>query len=148
MYSDYELAELLKNFHIETARWFKEVFKQDFLKQARTNITQTQYRILRRIKNNQPCKMGELSSCSSVSFGSMTIMVNKLVEEGLVKRMTSHEDRRVILVSLTEEGEKILKEFQDQFIEVLKKRVSRLDKPKKDRLYTVLKQFMEIIREL
>ena len=42
----------------------------------------------------------------SVTVGTLTIAVNALVKKGYVDRVRSEADRRVVLLSLTEKGEK------------------------------------------
>lgn len=42
----------------------------------------------------------------SVTVGTLTIAMNNLVKKGYVQRVRSQEDRRVVLVSLSEKGEK------------------------------------------
>ena len=51
----------------------------------------------------------------NVTVGTLTIAVNNLVKKGYIQRMRSQEDRRVVLISLTEQGEEslftIIKDF-------------------------------------
>ena len=42
----------------------------------------------------------------SVTVGTVTIAINNLVKKGYVKRVRSEKDRRIVLVSLSEKGEK------------------------------------------
>ena len=42
----------------------------------------------------------------SVTVGTLTIAMNNLVKKGYVQRVRSQEDRRVVLVSLSEKGQK------------------------------------------
>ncbi len=49
-------------------------------------------------------KMSELSDHLLVSNGSATVVVDRLVKEGLVERNPVPSDRRALLVSLTKEG--------------------------------------------
>ena len=48
--------------------------------------------------------MTELSRTLLISNGNATAVVNRLVEDGLVQRIPSEEDRRRITVRLSEEG--------------------------------------------
>ena len=41
-----------------------------------------------------------------MTVGTLTIAINHLVKKGYVERSRSEEDRRVVLVSLSEKGEK------------------------------------------
>ncbi|KGM33350.1 MarR family winged helix-turn-helix transcriptional regulator [Inquilinus limosus] len=57
-------------------------------------------------KMRQGLTLGELSQRLMVSNGNMTGLVERLVENGLVAREQSREDRRKHVIRLTEEGER------------------------------------------
>ena len=59
-----------------------------------------------RVPDGQP--MRELSSRLMVTNGNITPLVDRLVDDNLIKRDPSTEDRRVQHVSLTSEGQKVL----------------------------------------
>lgn len=48
--------------------------------------------------------MSELSAALLVSNGNATVIVDRLVSEGLVERQVVPEDRRALLVKLTDQG--------------------------------------------
>ena len=54
------------------------------------------------VKKNMSAVARELS----VTVGTVTIAINNLVKKGYVKRVRSDKDRRIVLVSLSEKGEK------------------------------------------
>jgi DNA-binding MarR family transcriptional regulator len=49
---------------------------------------------------------GELAKRSDLSSGAMTNRLDQLEEEGLVRRLRDPDDRRGVLVELTEKGRK------------------------------------------
>jgi DNA-binding MarR family transcriptional regulator len=53
----------------------------------------------------QPCTMSELAEFSAVDRTTLTRTVDLLVDGGLVERATPREDRRQVILTLTEEGE-------------------------------------------
>lgn len=58
----------------------------------------------------------------SVTTGTLTISVNSLVKKGYVERTRSEEDRRVVLISLTEKGRKAHaqhRRFHQQMIDAI-----------------------------
>ena len=55
-------------------------------------------------RNDGPMKMSDLSRMLLVSNGNATAVVDRLEKDGLAQRVPSPDDRRAILVSLTEEG--------------------------------------------
>jgi DNA-binding MarR family transcriptional regulator len=51
-----------------------------------------------------PRRMSDLAACSQTSQASLTGIVDRLEERGLVLRVRTPEDRRVVEVALTEQG--------------------------------------------
>ena len=97
-----------------------------------------------------PMIMTELSEAAMLSLSTVTGVIDGLVEKKIVKRERSEEDRRIVKVELTSEGEKIYeqalevrlrmvrgmlgalnREEQEQFVNLFKKIGERIDKEKK-----------------
>ena len=60
--------------------------------------------VIEAIDVEAPKNMSTVAKALSVTTGTLTISVNGLVKKGYVARVRSEEDRRVVLVSLTEKG--------------------------------------------
>lgn len=87
--------------------------------------------------------MSTVARTLGVTVGTLTIAVNNLVKKGYIQRMRSQEDRRVVLISLTEKGEKayrhhrnfhekmvlaVLKDLNIQETEALTEALTKLQK--------------------
>jgi DNA-binding MarR family transcriptional regulator len=59
------------------------------------------------LERDEPVSMSVLGAARDLTPRSMTVLVHGLEKEGLVQRTRHPEDRRVILVSLTEAGRAI-----------------------------------------
>jgi len=68
-------------------------------------LNTTRHRALSVIARLQPCTMRELSDFSAVDRTTMTRTVDQLVASGLIDRVTSANDRRQVLITLTEAGQ-------------------------------------------
>ncbi len=55
-------------------------------------------------RGDAPMKMSDLSQMLLVSNGNATTVVERLEKDGMVQRVPSEEDRRVVLVALTAQG--------------------------------------------
>ena len=55
----------------------------------------------------EPCTMSELAEYSAVDRTTLTRTVDQLVDAGLVERATPREDRRQVVLTLTDEGRRI-----------------------------------------
>ena len=70
------------------------------------DISVNDMHIIEAIGEREPKNMSSVAKIMSVTVGTLTIAINSLVKKGYVHRERSEEDRRVILISLTEKGKK------------------------------------------
>jgi DNA-binding MarR family transcriptional regulator len=75
---------------------------------------------------NGPKKMSELSDVLKTTKSNVTNLVDALERNGYLSRIRSKEDRRVIMVELTKEGEKLYRKLLDSFDSLIKKIVSKI----------------------
>ncbi|WPX08665.1 MarR family winged helix-turn-helix transcriptional regulator [Anaerocellum danielii] len=78
-------------------------------------------------ENSQPMTMKDIASELGISPSTLTGIVDKLVEKGIVKREPDPQDRRKIQVFLTEEGKNIVEkvnEFRTRVLEPILKNLS------------------------
>lgn len=68
------------------------------------NVTINEIHVVEAIGAGESRNMSAVAKDLDVTTGTLTISVNSLVKKGLVGRVRSDEDRRVVLVSLTELG--------------------------------------------
>ena len=70
------------------------------------DISVNDMHIIEAIGEKEPKNMSSVAKIMSVTVGTLTIPINSLVKKGYVHRERSEEDRRVVLISLTEKGRK------------------------------------------
>ena len=70
------------------------------------DISVNDMHIIEAIGVEEPKNMSSVAKLLSVTVGTLTIAVNGLVKKGYVHRERSEEDRRVVLISLTEKGQR------------------------------------------
>lgn len=68
------------------------------------DISVNDMHIIEAIGEGEPKNMSSVAKMVSVTVGTLTIAINSLVKKGYVHRERSEEDRRVVLISLTEKG--------------------------------------------
>lgn len=71
------------------------------------------------LSKNKPLRLGELAAREVVSAPSMTRTVSDLERRGLVRRLGDPDDKRSVLVELTEEGEQLVREARSHRAELL-----------------------------
>lgn len=73
-----------------------------------TGITRIQWVALYYIKVNKVISQRELSNLMNVKDSSSARLIDRLERDGLIKRNRNDVDRRVIYISLTEDGDQLI----------------------------------------
>ena len=71
------------------------------------DLTYTQYIAMMVLWERKCVNVKELGECLYLDSGTLTPLLKKLEAKGLVTRMRSEKDERNLVVSITEEGEKL-----------------------------------------
>lgn len=79
----------------------KAIITPDF-----ANITSNDMHVIEAIGIGEPKNMSSIARELSVTVGTLTIAMNSLVKKGYVNRNRSEEDRRVVFISLSDNGRK------------------------------------------
>ena len=82
-------------------------------------LTNAQWGPLMRLKATGGATVVELARWHNIDAGAMTRLLDRLEKKGLCKRVRSTEDRRVVQVELTPEGEAAIVEVPAVLSEVL-----------------------------
>ena len=77
---------------------------------SRLDLSMSQAEVLTYLSDNGETTMGELSDYVCVSLSAMTGVVDRLVQKGAVSRDRDEADRRVVKVTLTQEGKRLAAE--------------------------------------
>jgi DNA-binding MarR family transcriptional regulator len=77
-------------------------------------VSPQQVSLLVSIKHSPGVTVGELASDERVSTAAMSKRVSRLERDGLVERTPSEADRRCIGLSLTEDGQRILRRVRSR----------------------------------
>ena len=107
---------------------FSEAFSQRL---EGTGITRIQWIALYYIhQNDNNIYQRELSNKMYIADSSVGRLIDRLERDGLVKRVKGKEDKRMIFVQLTDEGQKLFKEvlpIGEAFNDTLTKNISAED---------------------
>ena len=77
-------------------------------------VTMSQLQALRYLLRNEERLMSDLAEGLAISYPAATKTVERLVKKGLVVREGDPTDRRVVRVSLTDQGRNLVGEIDDQ----------------------------------
>lgn len=91
------------------------------------DVTSDQHLTLRYIKKYGPCTSTELADVFFVNKSAITAIITRLVEKGYVQRTRDETDRRIVHLSLTEEGECVFQEAEEKIHQVVEPYLAQLD---------------------
>ena len=90
----------------------RQFFESDWKNCSRL-IPRAQFNHLMLVRFSMPCNLGTIMSITGLTSAGASLFVDKLVNTGVLKREEDPNDRRNIVISVTEEGQQFLKEIDD-----------------------------------
>ena len=75
------------------------------------DMSTPQFKAMLLISEDREIRMRELARRLGGSFSNATVLVDRLVDRGLVERMAEPKDRRVVLVRATGEGRHLIEQL-------------------------------------
>jgi MarR family transcriptional regulator, 2-MHQ and catechol-resistance regulon repressor len=86
---------------MQTARSFQEQIRDDT---AQNNLSITEFSVLEVLFHKGKQTIQQIAKSILIASSSMTYVIDKLEQKGLIKRNACPNDRRVVHVTLTENG--------------------------------------------
>ncbi len=102
-----------------------------------TGLTIGQPKILDYLKDHDGSNQKEIAQACFLEAGSLTIILNKMEEKGLIERRTLNGNRRSFHIFLTEEGKKKQQLVADAFLEIEKKALSNISEKEYEQFISV-----------
>jgi MarR family 2-MHQ and catechol resistance regulon transcriptional repressor len=90
---------------MQTARAFHEQIRDDM---AQNNLSITEFSVLEVLFHKGQQTIQQIAKSILIASSSMTYVIDKLEQKGLIKRNACPDDRRVVHVTLTEDGLKLM----------------------------------------
>ncbi|MDD3520707.1 MAG: MarR family transcriptional regulator [Actinomycetota bacterium] len=102
--------------------------------------------IIKTISEHKKIKITELSELLGLSNSTLSGMIEKLKEHGIVERKRSDEDRRVVYVSITKDFEKKHGDFHHKINDYIDKKVKIIGQKDRKKItdgLIILKKLLE-----
>ena len=106
-------------------------------------LTSAQWGPLMRLRTSGGSTVAELARWLQVDAGAMTRLLDRLEKKGLCKRVRSTEDRRVVRVELTAEGEAAIAEVPAVLCDVMNAHLAGFSKTEWQALKSYLRRMLE-----
>lgn len=112
-----------------------------------SDLSVTEIHTIEAIGEKEERTMSEIANNLSITVGTLTTAINKLIKKGYVERRRIEEDRRIVLVKLTEKGKNASyfhKKFHD---EMIKATIEKLNKQEEDVLISSLESLSKFFHD-
>ena len=93
-----------------------------------------------------PARSGQLAQMARLSPSAITETVEGLERDGLVRRESDPDDRRVVRVALTAEGRRQVQRFETACVASLSERLAPLTTAQRQRIRAAMNELREVLR--
>jgi MarR family transcriptional regulator, 2-MHQ and catechol-resistance regulon repressor len=135
-----ELEDLNLKALIALSRCTQNVHKREYKTIKEGGLTVSQFAVLEVLYHKGDLRICEIIDKILSTGGNMTVVIDNLVKESLVKRCVDPKDRRVNLISITEKGEDLISEIFPKHLENINEIFSVLTIEEKKNLISLLKK--------
>lgn len=136
--------ERLENAYETTIRKIGNEISED---SKELGLTRAQYYILFLLSKRTYYTSSELAEKLEVKPSAVTVMIDRLLKTNLVKRERDKNDRRIIKIKITTDGEKILHRVKQKRKEVLKRYFIQLEDKELESLLSIFEKLAKLARE-
>jgi DNA-binding MarR family transcriptional regulator len=113
-----------------------------------SDLINSHMQIMGFIKMNGSISMKEISYFLGISAPNLTVLVEKIVDKGYIERVSSHLDRRIIKLVLTDKGESFLEEQKIIMIKQLEAKMAVLSQEDKTIFLDSIKNIRQILSKI
>ncbi len=125
------IDKLIRDIHKNLVNYTKGSLKEK-------GLTLPRFLVMWHITKEQPVNMSYLHDKMYMAHSTLTVIVDKLVEDELVKRYRNPDDRRIVLLELTKKGDQKLCDMLDIRQGFLEKALQDLEKEDQKQLIDLL----------
>ena len=142
-----KLNKMVDDLYLFFPLFRKRLFKhQKKLKEKK--MPRSHYHVLGILKKRGELPISEIGRLAYISKSNMTSLTDKLVEEGLVKRLRDKNDRRVINIAITDKGKDLLRDWRKQSFNEIKLNLSTLSEEDLEKFYVSVKNIKNILYKM
>ncbi|WP_138495944.1 MarR family winged helix-turn-helix transcriptional regulator [Paenibacillus pinistramenti] len=120
----------LDHYIVRLQKGWTKTFRQlenDIMQHKDLGLTGPQFHMLIYIFRKGTCKVSDLAEALEVKPSAITVMLDRLVQNGFVERRHAEEDRRAVLVSLTEYGKEAMLQGRKKSLRIVKWYLEQLE---------------------
>lgn len=122
---------------MQTSKAIHERIKEEI---SNNKLGITEFSVLEVLYQKGKQTIQQIGNCILVSSGSMTYVIDKLEQRGLLSRNACPDDRRMIHVKLTDDGIELMNEIMPKYHELVEQLFESLDSDEAEILVQLLKK--------
>lgn len=126
-----DINNTLNDVLVKTFRNINEIEERAIRTGEYKDLTTNDIHVIEAIGIGEKKNMSTVAKMLRVTTGTLTISINSLVKKNYVERARSEEDRRVVLVSLTEKGKQAFlhhQKFHEKMVNAIVEPLSEEEK--------------------
>lgn len=112
------------------------------------HLPPSQVKVLFHLMHHGPSTMTHLSQSLCISKPNMTPIIDKLLQEGYVRRLENPKDRRKVLIETTESACKLFEAHRDHVLSQLALRLSPLDTADLSTIHSCVQNILPILDKI
>ena len=120
----------------------------NFGRQTQVPLPLNQFGVLCALMDTQGMAIIDLSRQLNISKQQMTNVIEKLLTSGYVSKNPDPKDRRRLVVTISEKGEKLLEEHMEQFRQRFEIHARNLTTDERQELASILRRYYELINKM
>ncbi|NME81632.1 MarR family transcriptional regulator [Clostridium sp. SM-530-WT-3G] len=132
--------EAINKLLVEIYNDILQIEEETLKKDEHSDLTITEIHTIEAIGIDKEKTMSEIAQQLNVTLGTLTTGINKLIKKGYVERNRTEEDRRIVLVRLTEKGKVAYKHHEEFHNEMVQNSVNDLTEDEKKVLASSLEK--------
>ncbi|MFJ5716785.1 MarR family winged helix-turn-helix transcriptional regulator [Neobacillus sp. NPDC093127] len=125
---------------LELMQTSKAIHDRIKVEMAKNKLSITEFSVLEVLYQKGKQTIQKIGNCILISSGSMTYVIDKLEQRGLISRNACPEDRRVIHVILTDDGKQLMEEIMPKYHELVDSMFDSLNSNEAETLVHLLKK--------
>jgi DNA-binding MarR family transcriptional regulator len=110
------------------------------------DLTPAQFDVIATLGNTHGLCMGEIGEKTLITKGTLTGVIDRLIQKQLVVRETPADNRRSVMVQLTPQGEEVFEQVFPEHIAHLKERFEKLEPSELELLKVLLIRLKQIFQ--
>ncbi len=120
------------------------IHKKELETIKKSGLTTAQFGVLEALYNKGDLRIYEIIEKILTTSGNITVVIKNLEKDGLVKKNLDPKDKRSTIISITDEGKKIIEDILPNHIENISNIFSVLTDEEKVTLINILKKFKNL----